>query len=162
MVANRLTSYSLSVWFPSPCGVNIVGNAGCKFSFWGCSSVSVPLRGKYCRESVQYLPVPTTFFGVSVPLRGKYCREWSGVFLIFLHYKKQFPSPCGVNIVGNPIVIEELQYRVGPVSVPLRGKYCREFGKATYVAKPRSVAVSVPLRGKYCRELWIQMARKSF
>ena len=37
-------------WFPSPCGVNIVGNLEIDRAFEDQKIVSVPLRGKYCRE----------------------------------------------------------------------------------------------------------------
>ena len=38
----------------------------------------------------------------------------------------RFPSPCGVNIVGNRVKLV-LDAELYLVSVPLRGKYCREF-----------------------------------
>ena len=38
-----------------------------------------------------------------------------------------FPSPCGVNIVGNLGETEWCIAASGGVSVPLRGKYCREW-----------------------------------
>ena len=63
--------------------------------------VSVPLRGKYCREcSVLLYMRLDTCLPVSVPLRGKYCRE---------------------SIATTTAYTEAAQ-----VSVPLRGKYCRE------------------------------------
>ena len=67
--------------FPSPCGVNIVGNL--------------------------------VDLGYSI-----------------LEQYDEFPSPCGVNIVGNDVLIlnQVRSYNV-LVSVPLRGKYCREFLK---------------------------------
>ena len=37
---------------------------------------------------------------VSVPLRGKYCREYFDYDYTFGD-NLEFPSPCGVNIVGN-------------------------------------------------------------
>ena len=61
--------------FPSPCGVNIVGNPLSKKAKLRSSSVSVPLRGKYCRES-----------------------DASNESI---KSQQVFPSPCGVNIVGN-------------------------------------------------------------
>ena len=36
-----------------------------------------------------------------------------------------FPSPCGVNIVGNFVRFKQIP-ALPVVSVPLRGKYCRE------------------------------------
>ena len=63
--------------------------------------VSVPLRGKYCRESVRTLGRIGDRTSVSVPLRGKYCREFYEAF--------------------------EGQDVSSYVSVPLRGKYCREY-----------------------------------
>ena len=38
---------------------------------------------------------------VSVPLRGKYCRELDISKSDKLNWALKFPSPCGVNIVGN-------------------------------------------------------------
>ena len=39
----------------------------------------------------------------------------------------RFPSPCGVNIVGNKSgYISNDAVQIVVVSVPLRGKYCRE------------------------------------
>ena len=39
--------------------------------------VSVPLRGKYCRElQAVGADYTRTYLLVSVPLRGKYCREF--------------------------------------------------------------------------------------
>ena len=64
--------------FPSPCGVNIVGNA-------------TPV------EAVTATPVEA----VSVPLRGKYCRESQTNTIAPISICNWFPSPCGVNIVGN-------------------------------------------------------------
>ena len=64
-------------------------------------------------------------FLVSVPLRGKYCRE-SKLLIIDILVIKKFPSPCGVNIVGN-IYSCVVSFSALIVSVPLRGKYCREF-----------------------------------
>ena len=63
--------------FPSPCGVNIVGNL-----------------------APTAIVATTVFVEVSVPLRGKYCREFNGTLPKSLK-KVLFPSPCGVNIVGN-------------------------------------------------------------
>ena len=89
--------------FPSPCGVNIVGNQLKTRTLSSyAASVSVPLRGKYCREFDFYndnkiVPMP------------------------------MFPSPCGVNIVGNVRSLDSTGLYVICVSVPLRGKYCREF-----------------------------------
>ena len=62
--------------FPSPCGVNIVGNCTAAAKLGALAAV--------------------------------------------------FPSPCGVNIVGN-LLLSILQRIPYVVSVPLRGKYCREF-----------------------------------
>ena len=65
-----------------------------------------------------------------------------------------FPSPCGVNIVGNFLATSFLSV-IGVVSVPLRGKYCREYSHSQAAQSCRLYSVSVPLRGKYCREsLW--------
>ena len=65
------------------------------------------------------------WLAVSVPLRGKYCREL-GAAGIGLSAIGGFPSPCGVNIVGNRLYYL-ITYPLGlHVSVPLRGKYCRE------------------------------------
>ena len=63
--------------FPSPCGVNIVGNSWQEWT-----------TGQRCHNLV------------SVPLRGKYCRE-SSDRAVEIDGQIQFPSPCGVNIVGN-------------------------------------------------------------
>ena len=38
---------------------------------------------------------------VSVPLRGKYCRELRVRSPKLRRVVRMFPSPCGVNIVGN-------------------------------------------------------------
>ena len=65
--------------FPSPCGVNIVGNL-----------------------APTAIVATTVFVEVSVPLRGKYCREFNGTLPKSLK-KVLFPSPCGVNIVGNGV-----------------------------------------------------------
>ena len=86
--------------------------------------------------------------GVSVPLRGKYCRESQKQKFNLLITK--FPSPCGVNIVGNYKSDAQRLCHGWGVSVPLRGKYCRESLSAADVAN--ELWVSVPLRGKYCRE----------
>ena len=54
IVGNVLHNYYLLlllVMFPSPCGVNIVGNNPDDYKpNKYCRLVSVPLRGKYCRE----------------------------------------------------------------------------------------------------------------
>ncbi|GEM_PF-1941661 len=40
------------VWFPSPCGVNIVAKAGALLGAYSRRGVSVPLRGKYRGEGL--------------------------------------------------------------------------------------------------------------
>ncbi len=65
------------VWFPSPCGVKVVGNLN---------------------ETAETLT--RDIAGVSVPLRGKGSRKFdsmaseAGLLTVF-------PSPCGVKVVGN-------------------------------------------------------------
>ena len=98
---DSLSAHYFSIQFPSPCGVNIVGNAKTNFEGFGCDLVSVPLRGKYCRECLSKL--------FEAQLDGKL-----------------FPSPCGVNIVGNYLLWFLTLITFFLVSVPLRGKYCRE------------------------------------
>ena len=112
--------------FPSPCGVNIVGNI-----LW--------VRGSSDRTSLEF-PSPC---GVNIV--GNTMRRW-----LLGDLPDRFPSPCGVNIVGNRGV---LQGGITPlrVSVPLRGKYCREYD-GSVAANFILTGVSVPLRGKYCRE----------
>ena len=141
--------------FPSPCGVNIVGNDRfIKPRQYAWFAVSVPLRGKYCRESrkgaiaileiIGYgFPSPcgvnivgnsewwlfanSAIAYVSVPLRGKYCREcYKLLQSIAFALHQWFPSPCGVNIVGNDTATIRVYEDYFLVSVPLRGKYCRE------------------------------------
>ena len=93
--------------FPSPCGVNIVGNSLVMAMWQGTGITTFPSP---CGVNIVGNP---SYFGdylvifavsVSVPLRGKYCREYSYAILlagsIYL-----FPSPCGVNIVGNKKVL---------------------------------------------------------
>ncbi len=62
---------------------------------------------------------------VSVPLRGKYRGESRIVKTAYLG-ASVFPSPCGVNIVANLIVVE-VSLITPLVSVPLRGKYRGEW-----------------------------------
>ena len=73
-------------------------------------------------------------YTVSVPLRGKYCRESQGVTVEYIRDmgSRRFPSPCGVNIVGYALVNVGRGATVAfAVSVPLRGKYCREYSNGT-------------------------------
>ena len=57
-----------------------------------------------------------------------------------------FPSPCGVNIVGNMSHKVTVYVADGSVSVPLRGKYCREFS-AEIVSKALTNLGFRPLAG---------------
>ena len=49
---------------------------------------------------------------------------------VTLYFLTGFPSPCGVNIVGNVEAVVKDDAIAVVVSVPLRGKYCRELIKA--------------------------------
>ena len=84
--AFRQTKALLSMMFPSPCGVNIVGNPK--------------------KPDTPRTPTP------------------------------RFPSPCGVNIVGNihEYKVTDTTDKGGMVSVPLLGKYCRECKRSTPLA----------------------------
>ena len=66
-------------WFPSPCGVNIVGNLASLEAGWGGS--------------------PTIMFPspCGVNIVGNQTKAQTRKML-----REVFPSPCGVNIVGNP------------------------------------------------------------
>ena len=89
--------------FPSPCGVNIVGNFASE-----AIQRSMTLR-------VFPSPCGVNIVGNKSSTPSK---ETGGI--------SEFPSPCGVNIVGNSSPEKAEDCSAYYVSVPLRGKYCRE------------------------------------
>ncbi len=116
------------VAFPSPCGVMVIGNR-MRLSLYKASLiiVSVPLRGNGYRKLVSLVLVLNTqrrmfpspcgvmVIGnnwlkaakaknkefVSVPLRGNGYRKLLPCSFMARSYAAEFPSPCGVMVIGN-------------------------------------------------------------
>ena len=99
--------------------------------------VSVPLRGVGCFLLSDGL---SRLYRVSVPLRGVGCF----CFYRHLHYRRVFPSPCGVWVVSHLYSAVQMMYGFRPLAG------CGLF--RNYAPTLGIMLVSVPLRGVGCFE----------